>query len=201
MRVVARWIGAVGLMVSVSLIAEVGRAQQPEFFSEVVAALEKRIEVLRKEVAEDPVIIQAVRDANAAAGALSRSTILEQDRQWQAGGMDDLVKTLLTNACAKGLLAFQEAHDGYAEIFVADAQGLVVGATNRTSDYYQADEDWWGQGYAEGRGKVFYGEIEYDESAMSEAIPVYLPVMDPQTGQAIGVMKAVVDVTVIKMEL
>ena len=189
------------MLVTVSAVAQPVWAQRPEFFDEVVTALEKRIEVLRKEVADDPVVIQAVRDASAAHSALSHSKILEQDHQWQAGGMDDLVKALLTNDCAKRLLAFQEAHDGYAEIFVADAQGLLVGATNRTSDYYQADEDWWVQGYAEGRGKAFYGEIEYDESAMSESIPVYLPVMDPQTGKAIGVIKAVVDVTAIKMEL
>jgi hypothetical protein len=189
------------MMVSVSFIAESGWAQKTEFFDEVVAALDKRIEVLRKEVAEHPAVIQTVRDANATHSALSRSTILEQDRQWQAGGAEELVRTLVTNACAKRLLEFQEAHEGYAEIFVADAQGLVIGATNRTSDYYQADEDWWVQGYAEGRGKAFYGEIEYDESAMSESIPVYLPVMDSQTGRAIGVVKAVVDVTAIKMEL
>ena len=199
MRVAVRWLGAMGL--SVCVIAEAGWAQQPEFFGEVVAVLEKRIEVLRREVAVDPVVIQAVRDANATHRAVSRSTILEQDRQWRDGGLEELVKALVTNDCAERLLAFQEAHDGYAEIFVADAQGLVVGATNRTSDYYQADEDWWVQGYGEGRGRAFYGEIEYDESARAESIPIYLPLMDSQTGTAIGVIKAVVDVTVIKMEL
>lgn len=201
MQVAVRWIRVAGMLVSVSLVAQPIWAQQTEFFGEVVAALERRIEVLRKDVAKDLVVVQAVRDANAAHDDSQRAVMLEHDRRWQAGGMEELVKTLVTNACARRLLEFQEAHDGYAEIFVADAQGFVVGATNRTSDYDQADEDWWVQGYAEGRGKAFYGEIEYDESAMAESIPVYLPVMDPETGQAIGVMKAVVDVTVIKMEL
>ena len=188
-------------MIVSMMVTEPISAQQPEFFSEVVAALEKRIEVLRTELAEDPVIIQAVREANAAHDESQRAIMLEHNHQWQAGGMDELVKALVTNACAKRLLEFQEAHDGYAEVFVADAQGFVVGATNRTSDYYQADENWWITSYAEGRGKAFYGEITYDESAMSESIPVYVPVMEPQAGKAIGVIKTLVDVTVIKMEL
>ena len=112
-----------------------------------------------------------------------------------------MVKELLTNACAEHLIAFQDAHDGYPEIFVADAQGVNACMTNRTSDYYQADEDWWVQGYGDGRGKTFYGEIEFDQSAMSESIPVLLPIRDPQTAQAIGVMKVIVDITAIKREL
>jgi hypothetical protein len=73
--------------------------------------------------------------------------------------------------------------------------------TNKTSDYYQADEDWWVRAFAGDQGHFYYDEIEYDESAMSEAIPVYIPVIDPQTQKAIGVIKAVVDLVTIRMEL
>ena len=73
--------------------------------------------------------------------------------------------------------------------------------TNKTSDYYQADEDWWIQSYNEGQGKTFHGAIEYDESAKAEAIPLYMPIMDPDTNKAIGVMKVIIDITAIKMEL
>jgi len=47
----------------------------------------------------------------------------------------------------------------------------------------------------------FYGEIEYDESALAESIPIYIPVIDPGINKAIGVIKAVCDITAIKMEL
>ena len=73
--------------------------------------------------------------------------------------------------------------------------------TNKTSDYYQADEAWWTETYANGLGKSLFGAIEYDESALAEAIPIYVPITDPDTGSAIGVMKAVCDITAIKMEL
>ena len=62
-------------------------------------------------------------------------------------------------------------------------------------------EDWWKEAYNQGMGKSYYGEIEYDDSARAEAISLYTPIMEPETGKAIGVMKAVCDITAIKMEL
>lgn len=179
------------------------QAEPVQGLSEAVeAALQRKIALVQHELAQDPLIVQAVRASNATSQGLSLDEIQALDRQWQAATtLTDFMKQFLTNPCAERLMDFQDAHEGYAEIFIADARGLVVGETNKTTDYYQADEDWWVQGYAGGRGRSFHGEIEYDESAMSEAIAVYVPVLDPETHQAIGVLKAVVDITAIKMEL
>ncbi len=111
------------------------------------------------------------------------------------------MKPCLTNPCAKVLVGFQETNKGFSEVFVTDGRGLVVAATNKTSDYLQADEAWWTDTFAGGRGKARHGEIEYDPSARSEAISLYAPVIDPETKQAVGVIKAVCDLTAIKMEL
>ena len=78
---------------------------------------------------------------------------------------------------------------------------LIAAATNRTSDYLQADEAWWSETFSAGQGKSHYGAIEYDDSAYSESIPLYVPIIDPQTSKVIGVLKAVCDITAIKMEL
>jgi hypothetical protein len=45
------------------------------------------------------------------------------------------------------------------------------------------------------------GKIEYDESAMAESILIYVPVIDSGINKSIGVIKAVCDITAIKMEL
>ena len=175
---------------------------QKGFSKEVVEVLEKRIDTLR-ELTQDAVILQAVQESNQKNGSVPLTDILMVDRKWIAKdkSVDAFVKSLMTNACANRLMVFQDGHDGYPEIFIADAKGTNVCITNRTSDYYQADEDWWVQGYNAGQGKTFYGKIEYDESAMAESIPAFLPVMDPATKQAIGVLKAIVDITAIKREL
>jgi hypothetical protein len=77
----------------------------------------------------------------------------------------------------------------------------MVALTNRTSDYYQADEDWWVKTYNGGQGIPSHGDVEYDGSAAAEAIAMYVPITDPETMTSIGVMKVLVDIAAIKMAL
>ena len=164
--------------------------------------LQKRADVVRNQIALNPRIIQLVRESNGKNKALSLAEIKQLDDEWMVKeGLDEVIQSFMTNEGAQILLEFQESHDGYPEIFIADATGLNVAMTNKTSDYYQADEEWWVQSYNLGEGRTFNGEIEYDESAKVEAIPLYMPIMDPDTSQAIGVLKVIIDITAIKMEL
>ncbi|HID23502.1 MAG TPA: hypothetical protein EYP14_14050, partial [Planctomycetaceae bacterium] len=166
-------------------------AESPSFAPEVDTILRRKLETL-KSLASDPAVVQAVQEGNRKSGPLTFKTIRELDEQWQNAPVDSpLVEPLLTNRCAQALRAFQEQHNGFAEIFVTDQAGLVVGATNKTSDYYQADEVWWQLTFADGRGKARYGGIEYDQSAQSESVSLSVPVRDLQTQQIIGVLKAV----------
>jgi hypothetical protein len=176
-------------------------AAVPNFSQEVTAVLEKKTAML-KNLAAQATILQAVRRANQPDQDLPMEEIRRLDDQWrQTEGLDPFSKSLITNECGAALLDFQEAHDEFPEIFVTDRRGLIVGTTNKTTDYYQADEDWWVETIDEGRGRCHRSPIEYDESAFSEAISLYVPVIDPETKQAIGAVKAVCDVTAIKMEL
>ncbi len=173
-----------------------------ELSAEVHAVIDKKIESLRSELAPDPLIVETVRTHNEANKDLSVEEIASMDKAWRnTPGFNDIMKEILLNPCSKRLTEFQEKYDGFAEIFVTDVRGLNVGMTNRTTDYYQADEDWWIRAFAGDQGQFYYSEIEYDESAMSESISVYVPVIDPQTRKAIGVIKAVLDIVTIRMEL
>lgn len=172
-----------------------------EYSAEVRAVLAKKTQLVAA-LAADAVVVDAVRDANRASEKMSDKDIAELERVWRASPqMNELAKSLVINECAQRLIDFQEQHDGFPEIFVTDARGLIAAATNRTSDYLQADEPWWNETFNAGKGKSHYGAIEYDESAYSESIPLYVPIIDPQTSTAIGVLKAVCDITAIKMEL
>ena len=168
---------------------------------EVEAVLERKISLVA-ELMADPVIIDGVQRANREHEKISLEEILELDEKWRnTEGVDEFIEMFLGNDVAHTLIEFQEQYPGFSEIFIADAHGLNVGQTNKTTDYYQADEDWWIGAYNEGRGKASYGVIEFDESAQTEAISLYVPVRDPQSGEAIGVAKAVVSIAVIKLEL
>ena len=171
------------------------------FSDDVEQVLERKIRLVKPLLLELE-IIEAVRASNQKNQQISLKEILRLDKQWRATkGVDGFVKKFLTNPCARYLIAFQDAHEGFSEIFIADAKGLNVCQTNKTTDYYQADEEWWVKGFNDGKGHTYHGQIEYDESARSEAISLYIPMMDPQTRRAIGVAKAVVDIISIKREL
>jgi hypothetical protein len=175
-----------------------------KFAPEVHKVLERKIRLLEEGVSGVPVVIQAIQQANEDHKGLSLDEIFQKDRQWQEmDGVEGWVKDFLINPAAELLIAFQDAddHQGYSEIFITDARGLNVAMTNKTSDYYQADEDWWVKAYADGAGHAYYGDIEFDESAMTEAISVYIPLRAPETQHVIGIMKAVIDITAIKREL
>ncbi len=173
-----------------------------ELSADVHAVIDKKIESLRNELAQDPRIVETVLRYNEANKDLSADEIQAIDKTWRnTPGFTDLMKEILLNPCSKRLTEFQDKYDGFPEIFVTDAMGLNVGMTNKTTDYYQADEDWWVRASAGDQGYFYRGEIEYDESAMSESIPVYVPVIDPQTQRAIGVIKAILDIVAIRMEL
>jgi hypothetical protein len=176
-------------------------ATTPGFSEEVEAVLRSKAELV-EELAAEPKVIDAVKASNEEHKDTTTSEILRLDEKWRATeGLDDFIKAFMTNACAQLFMNFQDANDGFSEVFVTDEHGLIVAETNKTSDYHQADEDWWVDAYNDGAGKSYHGLIEYDESAMSESISVYVPVRDPETGKAIGVIKAVCDITIIKMEL
>ena len=168
---------------------------------EVEAVLERKISLVA-ELMADPVIVDGVQRANQEHEEISLEEILELDEKWRnTEGVDEFIAGFLDNDVAHALIEFQEQYPGFSEIFIADAYGLNVGQTNKTTDFYQADEDWWIGAYDEGKGRAFYGVIEFDESAQAEAISLYVPVLDLRDKKAIGVAKAVVSIAAIKMEL
>ncbi|HBP51399.1 TPA: hypothetical protein DD455_03655 [Candidatus Shapirobacteria bacterium] len=123
------------------------------------------------------------------------------DNIWQKSqDTDDFSKQFKTNSIAKELIRFQEIYPEFTEIFISDMRGLVVGMTHKTSDYLQSDEEWWVNSLKK-NGQSFHGEFEYDESSQTEAIAVYLPMVNQNNAKVIGVIKVIVTIDSIKAEL
>jgi len=121
-----------------------------------------------------------------------REMLLARDGVWTAGAghaQAELVRQCLDSAAATALKSFQRvAPDRYAEIILTDRAGALYAATNVTTDYYQADEEWWQRAYAGGRGATFIGRIGFDQSAAAFTLDVALPVRD-ESGNVVGVLK------------
>ena len=129
---------------------------------------------------------------------------------------------ILGNPLSRNWQTIQARQPRFSEVMITDAFGRLVAATNKTSDYYQADEQWWQDCYAEGRGRVFLSDIAWDDSALNTdgipgslvanlCLPIYADDTRPTTRRAsaaesvppiilpgrtvVGVLKASFDAT------
>ncbi len=80
---------------------------------------------------------------------------------------------------------------GLDEIFFTTRQGFNVAHSNITSDFYQADEEWWQSSQDQ---VTIISDAQGDASAALEAsIEVSLPLRDLTTDEFLGVVKGVFD--------
>ncbi len=146
--------------------------------------LKKQIELLEK-LTKEELILDSVRKQN------EKNMLLEEikviDSKWISGGVQKFVMDLMNNSVS---LFFQEEllskEHFYSEAFLCDKNGAVVGEFPKSSDYWQGDEDKFIKCFNKGFGKVFIGEVEYDESTQSNTVQISIPVKD--NDETIGVL-------------
>lgn len=155
------------------------------FAEEIPQSLRSEISTLQKEWGNNQILVKAVQAQNSQATALDK--IKSIDKKWmETAGLDDFMKTLLTNEAAKTLAALEKRHPYVMESFIMDNQGALVGMTNKTSDYWQGDEAKFTESYKGGNGSTHIGEIEFDKSAQAYLAQVSVPVVTNNT--TIGVI-------------
>ena len=145
-----------------------------------------------------PVLRSAIREANERQAALDAGVlmddILRKDKLWIAAGPTDaMVCSYLENPLSDRLNSLEKTDPTLAEIFVTDRYGGLAGASRKTSDFYQADEEWWQKVKAQKGSGIYVGDAEVDESSGVYALPLGIPVFDDQH-EMIGVAKAAIDI-------
>ncbi|MEP7133736.1 MAG: GAF domain-containing protein [Chloroflexota bacterium] len=121
------------------------------------------------------------------------------DKQWRAADKanndnDPLVSAALNSDVASELREFRDAFPENVEVFVTDKYGAEVAATNRTSDYYQADEDWWQAAYDGGRGAIYVGQPEFDQSSKTFGLNLAVPLYGHGTREVTGVLRTTINI-------
>ncbi|MCO6186862.1 hypothetical protein [Rhizobium sp. L1K21] len=98
---------------------------------------------------------------------LEQAKIDALDKQWRAEREADdkpLIAATLSNPLSNYLIRMQGRSVGlYVEIFVMDQNGLNVGQSSVTSDFWQGDEDKFQKTFDVGSDAVFVDEPEWDE--------------------------------------
>ncbi len=116
----------------------------------------------------------------------------EMDKKWAREENVDLTKEYLESEIAQELKNILGHDKSIAELFITDRFGGLVASSGKTTDFYQADEEWWQRAYSEGKGHVYIGDIEFDESSKVRTIPISIPIKDGE-GRVLGVAKGIVD--------
>ncbi|MEW5758876.1 MAG: ATP-binding protein [Candidatus Omnitrophota bacterium] len=120
--------------------------------------------------------------------------MLDMDKRWPDVDKDNLfVKEYLENAGSVELRKKVAADKHISEVLISDRFGGLAAASGKTTDFYQADEEWWKQAFKNGKGGIFIGDIELDISSNTLGICLALPIKD-NNGEVIGVVKEVIDV-------
>lgn len=141
-------------------------------------SLENAVQVSESTYTGDPASIQAQID--------------KLDRQWRTADAadndaDPLVQSHLNNDLAVELREYTRIFPGNLEVFVTDRYGALVAASNRTTDYYQADEEWWQAAWNNGQGATFIGQPVFDENSGTFSTIIAAPVYS-SAGGVVGVL-------------
>jgi hypothetical protein len=133
--------------------------------------------------------------ADATAQGFDTAKVRALDEQWVRGGQVPPALAGIFDTSASRFFADIVAHDQvYRELLLTDRNGRLVAASNRATDYDQADEDWWKAAFDDGvRGRVSVTDVRWDDSARTLALEVAVPVPGPGSERIVGVMKAVID--------
>ncbi len=107
------------------------------------------------------------------------------DKRWQANdNIDDFVKALMGNQVSARLQKRIGDHKFIPEAFIMNAQGTIIGETNRTSTYWKGEQEKFTAAYNGGTGAVWFGKLAYDESTKTNGVQISVPVT--KNGKAIG---------------
>ena len=137
-------------------------------------------------------------------GERSYDLILRKNQEWiQKKQRYEWVDDVLNNRTSMDLVEVENTieadnHDrfGLAEVFFTNKYGVTIAASRKTSDYYQADEEWWQMAKEKG---IYVSEVELDESSNKFGVTVGIKIENH--GEFLGVAKMVLDLQKIDQRL
>ncbi len=119
------------------------------------------------------------------------------DRDWKDGRNTPFIQELLNNELSKRLRKRTEfyreikGYDYFPEVYATNKYGVVIASTGRTSDYLQADEEWYQTAVKE---KEFWvGDVEYDKSTDVYACDIVINLYN-DNGNFAGIIKPILDI-------
>ena len=150
-------------------------------------------------LAIEPDVIAAVTASNRSYQGMSDAAVSEKvsniDKTWNTPHAEPVVRQVLSSPASRLMLRHRERDPRLLRITITDEKGATVAASHKTLDYYQADEEYWQNIYANGRGNVSITAVLYDEVTKSHYVGIGMPILEEGTTRVIGTLDTLVDVS------
>lgn len=147
----------------------------------------------------NPIVALSVEAQTRARGTLSQESIDALDTQWRAEREAEdkpLISATLSSPLSSYLLRIQAGALGlFTEVFITDANGLNVGQSAITGDYWQGDEAKFANTFPVGPDAVFIDEAEWDEDWQIWRAQLNMSIPDETGTRAIGAATIEVNLT------
>ena len=152
----------------------------------------------------DADVVAALAAANSSNAAYDQGKIDALDKQWRAevgAAAQPLIDQIMGSSASTKAKSWCEGAGGVVtEVIIMDNKGLNVGICDATSDYWQGDEPKYQNTFPKGAGTVFVDEVEQDSSTQKFQVQSSMTVVDPASGQPIGVVTVGLDAEGLMMQ-
>lgn len=140
--------------------------------------------------------VTLLSDSYPAQEQASAELIASNEKRWaSADPQDPLIRNALNGDLANSLRQFGNVYRGNTELFVTDARGSVVAATDWQPQYNFSQEPWWRIAYGNGVGGMYVGQPEFHPMANANGVRIAVPIFSPGSQRAVGVLHAVFTLT------
>lgn len=139
---------------------------------------------------QDAAVTSAVIRANART-PMSPMLVMTIDEEWgRASVQDSIVSSRVDVGCSESLKLLSAQRSDFREVIVTDSRGFVVCQTRMADRYFQGAQRWWRECVES--GSLSHSRLSYDATSGEVALSIFAPVLDPSTGNPIGVARALV---------
>lgn len=112
---------------------------------------------------------------------LSESEIADIDEAWRNNNEPELLQQIMSSPQSEQLLLYQQTFPEHGELVLTDANGLLVAAAQRPSQFDFSGESWWQNAYSSGFVSVFISQPYENEETGELLIDIAVPVQQPDS--------------------
>jgi hypothetical protein len=182
------WVTAVAAwsLAAISISVPSPSLAEPAYVSVVREYVDKVV----RPMVHNATVIKAIKDQNRRFADVSSTDIQVLDATYRSEletGETDMVASLLNKPVSRYLRSKQDSSQGLiVELFVTDKNGLNVGESRTTADFWQGDENKYLKTFARDSDETFIDRAERDEVTQILETQASFTIRD-ESGKAIGI--------------